>query len=248
MVSTWTLTTEQDMAPRIGVVLSGSGVHDGSEITEAVSILVALDRRGAQIICMAPDVPQHHTINHLTRKPTGERRNVLEEAARIARGKVRDLATVTADDVDGLVFPGGFGAAKNLCSFTTDGAQCRVDDQVSRLTRAVHAAGKPIGLACIAPVIAARLFGESRHKPRVTIGTDVGVAKAIAAMGGEHQDTGPTDVYVDEANKLVTTPCYMNDVGPWTVFQGADRMVEAVLRLVGQPSAARGEALVSHDT
>jgi enhancing lycopene biosynthesis protein 2 len=115
---------------------------------------------------------------------------------------------------------------------------------VARLTRAVHAAGKPIGLACIAPVIAARLFGETRHNPRLTVGTDAGVAKAIAAMGGEHQNAGPTDVYVDERNKLVTTPCYMNDVGPWTVFQGADRMVEEVLRLVGQPSAERGEALV----
>ena len=104
---------------------------------------------------------------------------------------------------------------------------------MARLTRAVHAAGKPIGLACIAPVIAARLFGESRHNPKLTIGTDAGVAKAIAAMGGEHQDTGPTDVYVDERNKLVTTPCYMNDVGPWVVYQGAERMVEEVLRMAG---------------
>lgn len=226
-------------AATIGVVLSGSGVHDGSEIHEAVSILIALDRRGARVVCMAPDAPQHHTINHLTVKPTGEPRNVLEESARIARGKIRDLATVKAEELDGLVFPGGFGAAKNLCTFAADGPRCKVHDEVSRLTRAMHAAGKPIGLACIAPVIAARLFGESKCNPRLTIGTDPGTAKAIEAMGAAHQDTGPTDVYVDEANKLVTTPCYMNDVGPWTVFQGADRMVEEVLRLVGRTADGR---------
>jgi enhancing lycopene biosynthesis protein 2 len=222
------------MRKRIGVVLSGCGVKDGSEIHEAVSIVIALDRRGAEIVCVAPNVAQSETVDHLTGKPVAERRNVLEESARIARGKIRDLASVKAAELDAVVLPGGFGAAKNLSSFATQGPQCTVNDQVARLLNDMHAAGKPIGLACIAPVIAARLFGRSGDKPRLTIGTDRGTAQAIEKMGGVHQNTDPTGVCVDESNRLVTTPCYMNDVGPWVVYQGADRMVEEVLRLAGE--------------
>jgi enhancing lycopene biosynthesis protein 2 len=224
---------EARMAINVGVVLSGCGVIDGSEIHEAVSILIALDRRGANIICMAPNIPQAETISHLTRKPMQTARNVLEEAARIARGKIRDLASVKAEELGALVFPGGFGAAKNLCNFAFKGAGVTVNDQVKRLMIDIHRAKKPIGLACIAPVLAAKVFGEIGAKPQVTIGTDKGTADAITSMGAQHHNTGPTDIYVDEANKLVTTPCYMNDVGPWTVYQGADKMVEAVLRLAG---------------
>ncbi|MCS7034661.1 MAG: isoprenoid biosynthesis glyoxalase ElbB [Phycisphaerae bacterium] len=220
------------MPVKVGVVLSGCGVFDGSEIHEAVSILVALDKRGAQIVCMAPNVPQMHTINHLTSKPADQNRNVLEESARIARGKIVDLATVTADQLDALVFPGGFGAAKNLSDFASAGAKARVNADVARLMRQMHAAGKPIGLACIAPVLAAAVFGVDGKKPRVTIGTDKATAGAIQQMGGQHQEVGPTDVCIDEVNKLVTTPCYMNDVGPATVFEGAEKMVDAVLRMV----------------
>ena len=223
------------MTPKIGVVLSGCGVKDGSEIHEAVSILIALDRRGARFVCMAPNVPQTDTVNHLTGKPSGERRNVLEESARIARGKVRDITTVKAEELDGLVFPGGFGAAKNLSTFAAEGPNCRVNEQVKRLLREMHGAGKPIGLACIAPVIAARFFGGRGATPRLTIGTDRTTAAAIEKMGGRHQDTDPTGVCVDEDNRLVTTPCYMNDVGPWTVYQGAEKMVEQVLRMVRAP-------------
>lgn len=221
------------MPARVGVLLSGCGVMDGSEIHEAVSILIALDKRGASIICMAPNMPQADVINHLTRKPAGQTRNVLEESARIARGKIRDLATVKADELDALVLPGGFGAAKNLCDFASRGAEAKVNDQVRRLLIEMHKARKPIGLACIAPVIAAKVFGEMGAKPRVTIGSDPGTAAKIGQMGGVHQNVGPTEVCVDEVNRIVTTPCYMNDVGPWTVYQGADKMVEQVLRLAG---------------
>lgn len=218
------------MAARVGVVLSGCGVMDGSEIHEAVSILIALDRRGAKIVCMAPNIPQAITLNHLTKKPEPQGRRVLDEAARIARGNVRDMATVKADELDALVFPGGYGAAKNLCTFAVDGANCKVNDQVERLVREMHAKRKPIGMACIAPVIAAKLFGS---KAEVTIGTDRGTADAIRAMGARHREVGETDVCVDEANRLVTTPCYMNNVGPWVVYQGAEKMVEEVLRMAG---------------
>lgn len=218
------------MAARVGVVLSGCGVMDGSEIHEAVSILIALDRRGATIVCMAPNIPQATTLNHLTKKPEPQGRRVLDESARIARGNVRDMATVKADELDALVFPGGYGAAKNLCTFAVDGANGKVNDQVERLVREMHAKRKPIGMACIAPVIAAKLFGS---KAEVTIGTDRGTADAIRAMGARHREVGETDVCVDEANRLVTTPCYMNNVGPWVVYQGAEKMVEEVLRMAG---------------
>lgn len=218
------------MSARVGVVLSGCGVFDGSEIHEAVSILVALDKRGAQIICMAPNFAAEAT-NHLTKKPSGQKRNLLEEAARIARGNVRDLAAVKADELDALVFPGGFGAAKNLSSFASEGPNCKVNPDVERIVNDMVKAKKPIGLACIAPVLAARILGKAGLKPRVTIGSDKATADAINAMNAQHQVTGPTDVCIDETNRLVTTPCYMNNVGPWVVFQGADKMVEQVLRM-----------------
>lgn len=220
------------MAARVGVILSGCGVFDGSEIHEAVSILVALDRRGAKAIFAGPNVALS-TINHLSGKPAAEpHRNVLEESARIARGKVRDVASLQAGEVDALVFPGGFGAAKNLCDFATAGAKAKVNPEVARLLRDCHAAGKPIGLACIAPVLAAAVFGYDRRRPRLTIGTDAATADAITQMGGQHVTVGPTDICIDETNRLVTTPCYMNDVGPATVFEGADKMVDAVLKMI----------------
>ena len=235
------------MARRVGVLLSGCGVFDGSEIHEAVSVLIALDRRGAAIVCMAPNIPQAGVVNHLTGQPDPHPRNVLEESARIARGKIRDLATVRADELDALVLPGGFGAARNLCTFAGDGPQCQVNDQVARLLLEMHAARKPIGLACIAPVIIARLLGQKGLRPRVTIGTDRQTAQAIETMGAEHYAVGPADVAIDEANRMVTTPCYMNDVGLWIVYQGAEKMVEEVLRLAGDPASLIREQMAGSE-
>ncbi len=228
------------MSARVGVLLSGCGVFDGSEIHEAVSILIALDRRGATIVYLAPDVAQSDVVNHLKRQPekSAQKRNVLEESARIARGNIRDLAGVRAEDLDALVFPGGFGAAKNLSDFASKAHESSVHPEVERLMKEMHAARKPIGLACISPVIAARVFGKGQLKPRLTIGTDPATAEAINRMGGEHCNAGPADICVDEENRLVTTPCYMNDVGPWTVYQGAEKMVEEVLRMTGDVAAA----------
>jgi enhancing lycopene biosynthesis protein 2 len=221
------------MPARVGVVLSGCGVFDGSEIHEAVSILIALDRRAAQAVCLAPNIPQSATVNHLNKKPDPHTRNVLEESARIARGKVRDLATARAADLDALAFPGGFGAAKNLSTFAAQGARCEVNPEVERLVREMVAAGKPIGLACIAPVLAARILGGMGLNPRLTIGSDPATADAIRSMNASHVNTEPADVCVDEANRIVTTPCYMNDVGPWVVYQGAEKMVDQLLRMAG---------------
>jgi len=219
------------MASRVGILLSGCGVFDGSEIHEAVSILIALDRRGAQTICIAPDIPQVAAVNHITKQPEPQPRRVLHESARIARGSIRDLAAVKADELDALIFPGGFGAAQNLSTFAADGPNCTVNPLVQRLMLDMHAAHKPIGLACIAPVLAARVFGARNLRPILTIGTDPATAAAITAMNAQHRNTGPTEVCIDPDNRLVTTPCYMTAAGPWAVYQGADKMVEEVLRL-----------------
>src|SRR4051794_37411491 len=157
---------------KVGLVLSGCGVFDGSEITEGVAILVALDKRGARVTCLAPSGAQAGVVNHLTKKADSHARNVMEESARIARGKVSDLATARAADFDAIVFPGGFGAAKNLSDFASKGASCSVHPEVQRIVREMHGSGKPVGLACIAPVLAAQVLGE--QSPQLTIGPDTG--------------------------------------------------------------------------
>ncbi len=217
------------MAVKVGVVLSGCGVFDGTEITEAVSVLIALDRLNIPYECMAPNIDQMHTIDHLHGRPCVDKRNVLVESARIARGKIRDISTVRITDIDALIFPGGFGAAKNLSDFAVKGADCHVQVQIIRICQEMHAAGKPIGFACIAPVIAAKLFGGV-----VTIGNDTGTAEAITKMGGSHQECGMTEICIDQKNKIVTTPCYMYDSTPWLVYQGAEKMVHAVVKLIGK--------------
>lgn len=220
------------MTHRIGVVLSGSGVQDGSEIHEAVLTLLAIDRAGAEALCMAPDRDQADVVNHLRNAPMKEKRNVLVESARIARGKIRDLKTVRAADVDAVVLPGGFGAAKNLSTFASDGSDCRIDPEVERFLREVHAAGKPIGALCIAPALLARLFGGSLH-PMLTIGTDAATAAVLDKTGATHVPARVTDVVVDRKNRFVTTPCYMLAGRITEVAEGAEKAIRALLELAG---------------
>ncbi len=218
---------------KVAVVLSGCGHLDGSEITEAVSVLVALDRAGADYFCCAPHGEQHEVVDHLRGEAVpGKVRYVLTESARIARGRVRDLGEVSAGDLDALVFPGGFGAAKNLSSFALDGAACGVQADVERLILETHGARRPIGLICIAPVLAARVLGARGHSPLLTIGHDAQTAAAIEAMGGRHQDCAATECVVDEQNRLVSTPAYMLGRGPAEVFGGIGRCIETLLRLI----------------
>ncbi len=215
----------------IGVVLSGCGVFDGTEIHEAVLTLLFLDRAGANIICMAPDVAQHHVVDHLSQNESGERRNVLVESARIARGQIRNLADVRADELDALILPGGFGAAKNLSNFAEKGPEAKVDGGLARLMLAMAAAGKPIGAICIAPAVLARVLAD--RKPQVTIGSDVGTARAIEAMGARHVERPVDEICVDEANRLVTTPAYMLGPGIKDVAAGIEKLVAKVMEMVG---------------
>jgi enhancing lycopene biosynthesis protein 2 len=217
--------------PKVGVLLSGCGVYDGAEIHEAVITLLSLDRAGADIVCMAPNVEQLHVINHLTGEAaTGEKRNVLVEAARIARGNIRDLATVDPGELDALILPGGFGAAKNLCDFALKGADCTVHPEVARVVRGVHAAGKPIGAICIAPALVAKLLGDEH--PKLTIGTDSKTAQALEKMGACHEACGVEGVVVDREHKLVTTPAYMLARSIAEAAAGIEKLVAEVLALL----------------
>jgi enhancing lycopene biosynthesis protein 2 len=219
------------MAKRIGVLLSGCGVFDGTEIHEAVLTLLFLDRAGANIICMAPEATQHHVVNHLTQKENQESRNVLVESARIARGEIRNLKEIGADDLDALILPGGFGAAKNLSDFAFKGPEARIHGDVARLIEAMATAKKPIGAICIAPAVLARVLAD-RH-PLVTIGNDVGTARAIEAMGAKHADRPVDEICVDSANRLVTTPAYMLGPGIKDVARGIEKLVTRVMEMAG---------------
>jgi len=221
------------MAKNIGVILSGCGVYDGSEIHEAVITLLALDRNGATAVCMAPDIPQLHVVNHLTGEvAAGETRNVLVEAARIARGKIRDLATVKAADLDALILPGGFGAAKNLCDFAVKGAECSVNPEVARLLRDMLAARKPVAAVCIAPVILSKVLGSDKLPHQLTIGTDAGTAAALTGMGSQHVSCPAREFVVDRANKIVSTPAYMLAGGIAEAAEGIEKCVKALLDLI----------------
>ena len=217
--------------PKIGVILAGCGVYDGAEIHESVLTLLALDRAGVEIVCLAPDVPQMHVVNHLTGKPApGETRNVLVEAARIARGAVQDVAKADPSEFDAIVIPGGFGAAKNLSTFAVAGEACTVDPGVANLVRAVHAAGKPVGAMCIAPVILAKLLGE--EKPSLTIGTDAATAGKVNAMGAHHVSCPVESIVVDGKRKLVTTPAYMLAGRISEAAEGIEKLVGEIVRMV----------------
>jgi len=204
-------------------------VYDGAEIHESVLTMLAIANHGAEYQCFAPDVDQHHVIDHRTGKEMDQRRNVLVESARIARGKIRDLAEYHPADFDGVVLPGGFGAAKNLSDFAVRGTDATVQAEVARALRDTHAAHKPIAALCIAPAILARLFPGAE----LTIGSDAATAAALEKMGAHHRTTGHGEVVVDERLRLVTTPCYMLDATISQIATGADNAVKALLRLAG---------------
>jgi enhancing lycopene biosynthesis protein 2 len=215
--------------PKICVVLSGCGVQDGGEIHESVLTLLALDQKGAHYFCVAPEMNQFEVVNHISGETMEETRNVLAESARIARGSIEDIASVEASDLDGIVFPGGFGAAKNLCSFAQDGAKAKVHPEVERLLRQVYQAKKPIGAMCIAPALLAAVFGASLH-PTLTIGTDEGTAKTLESMGARHQNCAVSDCVIDEKNLMITTPAYMLAQSIHEAQQGINKLVEALLK------------------
>ncbi|MTI14409.1 isoprenoid biosynthesis glyoxalase ElbB [Sansalvadorimonas verongulae] len=216
------------MNKKIAVILSGCGVYDGSEIYESVLTLLRIDQNGASYQCFAPDDNQHHVVNHLSGEETAESRNMLEEAARLARGEIKPLTKLQADDFDGLIIPGGFGAAKNLCDFAFKGKDVAVREDVQAAVQDFKGSEKPVGLMCIAPVMSAKLFGDG---VQCTIGNDPDTASALEATGAVHKSASAHEVVVDKGNKLVTTPAYMMAGSISEASTGIFRLVDSVLEM-----------------
>jgi len=215
---------------KIAVLLSGAGVFDGSEIHEAVLTLLALTKLGASYQCFAPDIEQMHVVNHLTGEvAAGESRNVLVESARIARGEITATDRLDIEAFDALVIPGGFGAAKNLCNFATNGSDCEIPLEVSDFISEFADAKKPVGFICIAPIMIPLLYGEGVMG---TIGNDIDTAQAFNLMGGHHQEAVVQDIIVDEANKVVSTPAYMLAGNIAEANEGIEKLVKKVLEMV----------------
>ena len=218
------------MGKKVGVILSGCGVYDGAEIHESVVTLLAIDRLGAEAVICAPDVPQLHVVNHLTVEvEEGTERNVLVESARIARGAIRDVAEVTADELDALILPGGFGAAKNLCDFAVKGTDCDVDPGVAALVRVVHEQGKPVAAVCIAPALIAKVLGD--EGPDLTIGNDADTAGALEAMGAAHVACPVRELVVDRERKLISSPAYMLAENISEAAEGIEKTVAVLIEM-----------------
>lgn len=213
---------------KVAVILSGCGVFDGSEINEAVLTLLAIDKMNAQSVCFAPNIEQKEVINHLTQEPMRQKRNVLEESARIARGKIQDLRQFQAHEFDALIFPGGFGAAKNLSDFADKGESCQVLPQVAQAVKAMAQANKPVGFICIAPAMIPLLYPQGIQ---LTIGNDETVAKKLVKMGAEHVQCSVEQTVVDRQHKVVSTPAYMLAQRLSEAAQGIENLVKEILAL-----------------
>jgi enhancing lycopene biosynthesis protein 2 len=220
------------MNKKVAVILSGCGVYDGAEIHESVITLLRLDQRGAQVQCFAPNVPQLHVVDHYSGDEMDDTRNVLVESARIARGKIKDVKELHVSDFDALILPGGFGVAKNLSDFAISGASCTVQPDVLNATQAFVKAGKPVGLMCIAPALAAKIFGAGVI---CTIGKDHETAAAVVQMGAEHHECEVSEIVEDAERKLVTTPAYMSAQSISEAASGINKLVDRVLEL-SQPA------------
>ena len=215
------------MKRNIAVILAGCGVFDGAEIHEAVLSLLAIARQGAQYQVFAPNREQAHVINHFTGEVSNESRNILVESARIARGKIEPLDQIQIEKFDAILFPGGFGVAKNLCSLAFDGPSCTVLPEVEQVVQDAVKAGKPIGALCIAPAMMTKILAGAE----VTIGNELSTIQAIEKMGGSHIEATHAQVVIDEQYKLVTTPCYMLDASIDQIADGAENAVAALLKL-----------------
>lgn len=215
---------------KVAVILSGCGVQDGTEIHESVLTLLALDRIGAQAVFASVDKLQADVVDHQTSQLLkNQARNALHESARIARGHVESLETLSPDSVDAVILPGGYGAAKNLSSFATKGKEMEVDSNVARFLTKAKQLGKPLGFICISPVIAAKLFGGEHIK--LTIGNDPEVASVIESFGASHVNSPVQEAVVDTRHKIVSTPAYMLAKKITEAEAGIRQLVQKVLEM-----------------
>lgn len=227
---------------KIGVLLSGNGVYDGSEIHEAVLSLLAIDEAGAEWICLAPNYYQHHVINHTNGEEMPETRNILIEAARIARGNIKDIDGFDINEIDGLVMPGGFGAAKNFSQWAFEGAKGEVNPIVKDFLLRIMEAGKPIAALCVSPVVLAKTLEGSGKHPKLTLGTDKALSpydiksdsEGIATMGAQPQMKTINEIMVDEENKIISAPCYMMEVSIKQVRANAKMAIDKLIEMIGK--------------
>lgn len=228
------------MNKKIGVILSGAGVYDGSEIHEAVFTLLAIAQRGASYQCFAPDINQHHVINHLTGDEMPETRNVLVEAARIARGDIQPLSKFNAAELDALVIPGGFGAAKNLTKWAFQGPEGEINPEVTQAIQNMAKAGKPICGLCMGPTVIAKALQHNVQGVHVTVGTDVekspyditAISQGIEATGAVAEMKTIREISIDKKHKIVTAPCYMMEASITQVYQNIEQAVQAMFSLI----------------
>ncbi len=213
---------------KFAIILSGNGVYDGAEIHEATMSMYAIVKNGSIYDVFAPDTEQYHVINHITGEEMNEKRNVMIEAARIARGKIAPVTDYSPDNYDGLLFPGGFGVAKNLCTFAFDGINCKVLPEIEKAIKDTVAAKKPIGALCISPVLIAKVLGDVE----ITIGQDEATAKQVEKLGASHINTYHGDVVVDSKFKIATTPCYMLDATIMDIAEDAENVVLSMLEMM----------------
>ncbi|NBX68678.1 MAG: isoprenoid biosynthesis protein ElbB [Proteobacteria bacterium] len=215
---------------KIAVVLCGSGFKDGSEIRESVAVLWGLSRLGVQVQCFAPDKPQADVVNCLTGKAIpGENRNMLVEAARIARGEILPLTQLKSSLFDAIIIPGGFGVAKNLCTFATEGSKGKVLPEFKDALISFHAENKPIGAVCIAPAAVAMAFPGKQFE--MTVGGPSEAAEEIVKLGHKHFSTAANEIHIDRQNKIVTTAAYMCEAPLHEIFEGVRKLTEEIVKL-----------------
>lgn len=227
---------------KIGVLLSGNGVYDGSEIHEAVLSMLAIDEAGAEWICLAPNYYQHHVINHTNGEEMPETRNILVEAARIARGNIKDIDGFDINEIDGLVMPGGFGAAKNFSQWAFEGSKGEVNPIVKEFLLKLINAGKPIAALCVSPVVVAKALEGSGKHPKLTLGTDKDPSpydikadsEGLAAMGAQPEMKTINEIMVDEENKIISAPCYMMEVSIKQVRANAKMAIDKMVEMIGK--------------
>ncbi len=211
---------------KFAVIISGCGNMDGAEIHETLMTLLAIEKKECEYELFAPDKEQHHVINHLTKKEMPEKRNMLVEAARIARGNIKDISAFSIKNFDAVVFPGGYGVAKNFFTYAFDGINAKVLPEIEKIIKDTHAAGKPIGALCISPVLIAKVLGDVT----VTIGHDKNTTDDIISMGANHINSASTDVVSDRKNKIFTTPCYMLNARLVEIAEGVENLIETMLQ------------------
>lgn len=208
------------------VILSGCGHLDGSEIQEVVFTLLSLEKRGANYKCFAPDIEQHHVINHVTSEKIYEKRNVLIESARIVRGKIQSLKKCDSKNFNALIVPGGLGVVKNLSNFSLEKTNFKLQPDFLKICQSFI--GKAVGYICIAPALLPVIYKKAI---KLTIGNDKDKINIIKNLGGIPINCNANDIVVDIENKIVSTPAYMLANNMNEAYNGIDKLVKKTLSL-----------------